>query len=682
MSHDRSTRLLIVHETQNDAEELVNLLRNSGQATQMTFIASAGEFEHQLGQTQWDLILIKENVECINVVNALRLATQLAPQTPTLVILDEFSEEKSKEFLDQNAFDLALENDEVLLLNRMSSLISAYQWQIKVADLQQQLDESESRCQALLQSSKDAIAYVHGGMHIFANQSYIDLFECEDEDEVFCMPIMDLIDSSVHSQLKEALKDDGWLGEIESNAVTVSDKKIPVSLSFSRASYEGEVCTQIVVREQQVAVNEEAIEQRLKEISQTDSTTGLLNNEAFDELFKTELENTNKEHAYYYLHINNAMEIRTQTGVQQYPMVLKQLAESLSFILSNSQVCRLSDDSFVFFNDKSKQDAQVLAHDVVDHCHTLMFEINGKTVQIKVACGISLAQKDIEISQILSEAQKASETAAENSDRVAMFNRADISHVDSTDNTAMIEHALSHDGFKILFQPIISIRGDSEENYEVFVRLKGTDGEMIAAGEFISAAEGMGKSIQIDRWVVEQVFVELAEHHQKDARTTVFIHISPSTIANAEFLPWLRDKMKEYKVPAGSLAFQVSQNDAKAYLKAAVAFSKGLDSLKCKLLINNFQCDDTSAGLLKYLNIGYIKLNDALINKLSEDDGYAEELQKTLAPYHQKGILSIVPKIENAGMIAALWQIGVAYIQGYYVKEPADSMDYDFDMEE
>ena len=36
---------------------------------------------------------------------------------------------------------------------------------------------------------------------------------------------------------------------------------------------------------------------------------------------------------------------------------------------------------------------------------------------------------------------------------------------------ALIRHTLETNGFRLLFQPIISLRGDEAENYETFLRL-------------------------------------------------------------------------------------------------------------------------------------------------------------------------------------------------------------------
>ena len=316
MSSDRSVRLLVVHETQNAAEELANLLRNSGMATQMTFIASANEFEQKLVQSQWDLIVIREGIEVVPTLNALGITKRYASNSPVLVLVDTLDDDLASDWFDAGASDICIEDHESLLLNRMRNLIQAYHFQLDASALNQQLEESEQRCQSMLQSSKDAIAYVHGGMHIFANQSYIELFECEDEDEVFCTPIMDFIDSSIHSQLKESLKNKFSSEELVTTAITAKEERLAVTLDFAPATYEGESCTQVIVRlKQDDVVENTVLEARLKELSQIDSVTGLLNFQAFTEQLEQQMtDDASAEFSLFYVLFSNALEIKQQVG--------------------------------------------------------------------------------------------------------------------------------------------------------------------------------------------------------------------------------------------------------------------------------------------------------------------------------------------------------------------------------
>jgi EAL domain-containing protein (putative c-di-GMP-specific phosphodiesterase class I) len=57
-------------------------------------------------------------------------------------------------------------------------------------------------------------------------------------------------------------------------------------------------------------------------------------------------------------------------------------------------------------------------------------------------------------------------------------------------------------------------------------------------------------------------------------------------------------------------------------------------------------------------------------------------LADLFAEIHKHDINSIVPKIEHSEILAALWELGVNYIQGYYLQAPLDDMDYSFDSDE
>ena len=61
--------------------------------------------------------------------------------------------------------------------------------------------------ECLIESSPDPIAYIHDGMHIRANESYLQMFGYADFDELEGMPILDLVDESQQKNFKIILKD-------------------------------------------------------------------------------------------------------------------------------------------------------------------------------------------------------------------------------------------------------------------------------------------------------------------------------------------------------------------------------------------------------------------------------------------------------------------------------------------
>src|SRR3546814_5230720 len=59
--------------------------------------------------------------------------------------------------------------------------------------LEAQVRETERRCDALIESSRDPIAYIHEGMHIRANAAYMEMFGFESFDDLEGMSLLDLV---------------------------------------------------------------------------------------------------------------------------------------------------------------------------------------------------------------------------------------------------------------------------------------------------------------------------------------------------------------------------------------------------------------------------------------------------------------------------------------------------------
>jgi EAL domain-containing protein (putative c-di-GMP-specific phosphodiesterase class I) len=242
---------------------------------------------------------------------------------------------------------------------------------------------------------------------------------------------------------------------------------------------------------------------------------------------------------------------------------------------------------------------------------------------------------------------------------------------------AMVQQALEHNSFRLLFQPIISLRGDSHEYYEVLLRLLSPQGAEVPPDEFLNAAKEAGLGEKIDRWVILNSIKLLADHRNKGHNTHLFVHLSSASLQDQTLLPWLSVALKAARLPSDALVFQLNEPDAIAYLKQAKALTLGLSELHCKVALSQFGCAINPFNTLKHLHIDFVKIDGSFSQDLSTPESQ-EALKTLLASLHAQAKLTIVPFIESASVLATLWQAGVNYIQGYYLQGPSQSMDYDF----
>jgi predicted signal transduction protein with EAL and GGDEF domain len=114
------------------------------------------------------------------------------------------------------------------------------------------------------------------------------------------------------------------------------------------------------------------------------------------------------------------------------------------------------------------------------------------------------------------------EAKAAGGDRSARYSTAQHARRESDSSIKWaeeIDHALAHDGFELLAQPVISLAARQVAQYELLLRMHDRQGDLIRPGSFLYVAERLGLSGDIDRWVVTRATEMLAQQRAR-ARPT------------------------------------------------------------------------------------------------------------------------------------------------------------------
>jgi len=237
---------------------------------------------------------------------------------------------------------------------------------------------------------------------------------------------------------------------------------------------------------------------------------------------------------------------------------------------------------------------------------------------------------------------------------------------------------LDNDKFKLLFQPIISLRGQGDEHYEAFIRMLNEEGEEISPYDFLPPSGPSMMASKVDKWVILQTIKNLSEHRSKGHETKLFINLTAETIQDKTFTSWLNVALKAARLSGDSLIFQITENNAITYMKQAKEFVKGVSTLHCKVSINHFGHALKPFNLLKHIEPEYIKLEGSFTKDMQKDEESKEHAKEMIQTLQSMGKITIVPLVESASLLSTLWQAGVNYIQGYYLQAPSAEMDYDF----
>jgi len=682
----KTIRLLILEDSQNEAERLVSLFRNAGQATRVHRLTSSDDLAEALKQT-WDLLINapqSENLDPSEAINAIR---RQAKDIPIIQLTAGNDAEAITEALMLGAQDaLPQGEDEWLLLVANRELANLEERRAR-RSAEVALREAEKRCQLLLDSSVDAIAYVHDGMHIYANRAYLELFGYEDVEDLEGMPMIDLISGTDQSRFKTFLKNYQSMegsAELACGGVRADGDTLKIRMHFSPAAYDGEPCIQVVIR----AENDSAELQKLREISSQDPVTGLLNRNSFLEVIDAAVEraiNAGQPASLAYIRVDRFAALQADIGLTDSDQLLNQLATLLrGHFPGEAQLARFADDVFAVLQPGViPQQAEPELRKLLTKVEGQLLDVGGRTVQTTLSIGVAgLDEKTAKAQDAIERAHRCADELSDGN-ALKLYNPADelAAAANRGDIVAMLKQALESNSFRLLFQPIISLRGDSFEHYEVLLRLLDPQGVEVPPNEFLSTAADVGLAAKIDRWVILNSIKLLAEHRAKGHRTRLFLHLSAASIQDPSLLPWLGVVLKASRLPGDSLAFEFGEADAVAYLKPAKALAQGLNGLGCRTALAQFGCVLNPFNTLKHLDAEFIKVDGSYTQDLTRQENQ-EALKALLAELHEQQKQSIVPFVESATVLATLWQAGVSYIQGHYLQGPSQSMDYDFASDE
>ena len=256
---------------------------------------------------------------------------------------------------------------------------------------------SEKRCYALLDSSRDAIAYVHEGMHVYANPAYLQLFDYDEFEELEGLPVLDMVSPKDSQQLKKVLtsltKGKPPPNQIEVKLKLPSGGSKDSFMEFSPASIDGEPCTQVVLRERSLDAE---MAKELRDLRTRDLVTGLHNRQymlrAVEDAIAKLVQGA-EPHSLLFIDIDNFKESLDRVGLAGVDLVLGDLAGVIRQTLGESELAaRFGDQTFAVLCPTDLPGAEKLGQKLCHEIEAHISEVGGKSITLTASIGVHCVQ--------------------------------------------------------------------------------------------------------------------------------------------------------------------------------------------------------------------------------------------------------------------------------------------------
>jgi len=702
MATPSPVRLLIADRSENRAHEIDSVLRNAGIATRAEFCKDLSD--ESVAEQAIDLVVCRDEFDHLEqVLPALR---KRKPDLP-IIVMDDASEPKNlTRGLAIGATDVVFDEDNERLLYVVKRELENVCQRHRFTQTRRALQEAERRCELLLANSTAAIAYVHEGMHIYANDDYLKLFGFADADELMGIPLLDLMDGSSSEELKTKIKtfreDSSDELSFSFQGRTTAGEPIAGQMTLSGAEYEGEQCTQVLVRSQAVPVLHDRLPPLAEDgdidappapapLPEASNGNGAANGQvsptaqAFIDAIAADGVRIG---AILIVEIDDFDNLQIDIGLQRAESLVAQLTEALTAELGGARLVAIANHRFAIAASGSEAGGDVLAERLRETIEAALFEVAGKTVRRTITIGAAAVAEGADVVESMNLAFRTlvAARAANKSNCIQWPSVTTLEAEGATDSMsveqkrilALVNEAIDKQTFVLLFQPIISLRGDSDEHYEVFLRLVDEKGRRIPPDQFLELAIENGVAGKIDRWVILQSIKVLSVHRSKGHNTRLTINLTRNSLIDDEFIQWLAVAIKAARLPSDAVIFQIAEPDAANYVRQAREFVQGLKAMHCRSSLRHFGVTENPFETLRHVAVDFVKLDGGHVQELDGNPLKKDQLTNMIRELQQHGKLTVIPMVESATVLSALWQAGANYIQGHYLQEPSTEMNYDF----
>lgn len=687
MAYHPLINMLIVDRSLSDIEQVAKILRNAGYLIQLSHADQEKVIRGIIEDKPLDLIIARPVEHLPTIAKVHNWITDTRKDIPILAMVDAHTPQKPAEILRSGAQNLFHLDDPEHLVAVVSNELRHLETRRQAHHYQKSLEETEQRFRSLLDSSHEAIAYTHEGVHIYANPVYLKLFGYTSEEDLAAVTLVNMVVPQDRDTLKAFLRRYDREARADIKPIDLTGLRrdcssLPLQMECIPIRINDESCLQIIIRDLSQPAE---LQQQFDEFTKRDSLTGLYNRKFISQY----LEQINSKPgkmggAVLYILLTGYRSISERLGLEAVDQMVIDMAQVVEQNVRESDiVARFSDATFIVYTrDSSRKSVQALGEKIRNAIKEQITHTAQKLITTSCCIGIyMIGENKIGASQILSHADRACETARQmGGDQVQIYrpliNAGEPQHDEEI--IGLIQEAISEDRLGLLYQPIASLRDEAKERYKLHLCILDDNQQPLPLRNLAPVAERCKLMGSLDKWVIARGIEALLARQREGHDTTLFIRISCNSVNDETFIDWLDAHLETNPGLASALVLEIDEDSAERYFKEIKTWRERLRQSGCGFALSHFGERSHSERIAQHLSPSYIKLDSALIDKLAANPAHRQSLAGLIEQFKTMDIGVIAENVASAPQLANIWQFGITLVQGSVVQERGPMMNFDF----
>ncbi|MFI4913647.1 MAG: EAL domain-containing protein [Steroidobacterales bacterium] len=655
-----------------------SLLRRSGLAVHCTWIPSIQDIPDALEQLNPELLLCcPASTEELSQVASVR--DQVAAIVPLIVVRELLDERLIADDMSRGARDTVSLQEPGRLQAVIQRELRAFRLERTLTNTLRASQDYRNQLEVVLQRSNDAIAQVQEGILVDANAAWLELFGIDDRASLVGQPVMDLFEAETHTPLKGALTaclQGRWSGHVlKAGALLADGSVVALELVLALGQYDGEPSVRLIVPAQKH--DEKQLQSQLENAVHSDPRTGLWTRPHLLALLQERLATPVRGglRCLACIRPDKFPAIERDLGIVASEQFLSQFATQVRSLLGPHDIAGHFGGTtlLVLLERGNAKDIEAWSENVIDRLGKHLFQINDHSLNATCTIGIGVVPTTKpDLNGVAMDALNALRRGREHGgNRVVTVDRADNDTRVQAYDQIWVKHiraALMENRFRLVQQPIASLAKGEQIIFDVAIRMLDAQGKEVLPSEFLPAAARNDLLKNIDRWVLG-ASLSFAAKRKPDL---LFVRLSKDSALDTSLLQWLDLQLQATHAEPGRLCLQVTEDVASKHLQQVQRLASGLRERGLPFALEHFGSGRDSLSLINSLPLDYLKIDGALMQGIASNPQLQQQVRTLVEGAAKHRIQTVAERIEDANTMAVVWQLGVQYIQGYFVHAPEE----------
>ncbi|QNM97544.1 EAL domain-containing protein [Chitinimonas koreensis] len=411
-----------------------------------------------------------------------------------------------------------------------------------------------------------------------------------------------------------------------------------------------------------------------------DTLTGLPNRNLLTDRVRQAIVQANRRNerfALAFMDLDNFKYVNDSLGHSVGDKLLQEVAQRVrDCVREYDTVARLGGDEFVLLlpETRSEHETEQTLKRLGNRLAEPIRLSDGAEFHVSASMGYCFYPVDgADADELLRNADTAMYEAKEQGK--SQISRFELTMTDSVQRRVALERdlrrGLAQGELEMFYQPQLDLSAGALCGFEALIRWRRPDGRIVSPAEFIPIAEESGQIREVDRYVIDAVFRQVAQWRGAGLDPgEVALNISTYSLQEPGIVQYIVEALARHGVQPEGIKLEVTEGLLMKNVDTAQRIMRELKAVGLKWSIDDFGTGYSALSYLRKYPFDQLKIDKSFVDDVHLDLENASVTRAIISMAQSLGIAVIAEGVETAEQLGFLLQAGCGQIQGYYYSPP------------